>query len=437
MVRAKQSGGHQRSIIVRAEVIDIAKGGDGVARSLTADGPGTIFVPRTAVGDTIDVEIASVGNPARGVMRALVTASVDRQEPPCPHADACGGCDLMHLSLEAQQRTREAVVRRALEQAGFELPALERHPATEHEGYRTRVRLAAKASRGRITVGYRATRSHGIVEVQRCLVLDPGLDNARASLVDWLRGSEGTGEISLMQGTSGPCLSVQWKGELAPHAFAFAEAQVDGGHWSGMTVTIEGSRAPAVVGDATAATMGADGQVLVTPAGGFTQAHSKMNIALVMRATTLARCEGRPTLELFSGSGNFSVVLARQTDHLETVEEDEQAVRCARTNLAARGLTAKLRVHDANEVGARPAHRVALLDPPRAGAAGASRALARSKVRRVVMVSCDPATLARDASILRDDGGFALTAVELFDMFPHTSHVETVVLFERDRGGRS
>ncbi|HQF23362.1 MAG TPA: methyltransferase, partial [Polyangiaceae bacterium] len=140
-----------------------------------------------------------------------------------------------------------------------------------------------------------------------------------------------------------------------------------------------------------------------------------------------------PILELFAGSGNFSIALARQTPDLETVEQQDAAVAAARSNLETRGLRARLRVDDAEKTIVRSAVRTVVLDPPRTGAKRAVQTIAASRARDVVMVSCDPATLARDSAILVHQGRFELHRIDVFEMFPHTSHVETVACFRRKR----
>jgi 23S rRNA (uracil1939-C5)-methyltransferase len=160
-----------------------------------------------------------------------------------------------------------------------------------------------------------------------------------------------------------------------------------------------------------------------------------MNRKLGERIATGFPLEGQNVVELFAGSGNLTVVLARMADSVLAVEADARAVAAARENIEARGLRARVVQADAGTFALPPGVRAVLLDPPRAGAADASEGLVRSRARRVAYVSCEPATLARDARTLAA-GGFRLTAVETFEMFPHTSHVEILALFERDPGRR-
>jgi 23S rRNA (uracil1939-C5)-methyltransferase len=155
-----------------------------------------------------------------------------------------------------------------------------------------------------------------------------------------------------------------------------------------------------------------------------------MNVTLGERVLALSQPEGRDVLELFAGSGNFTVLLARHAASLVAVESDGRAVGAARVNLVARGLAARLVEGDADAFDIPARIRTVLLDPPRGGAPGTSTRLARSRVRRVAYVSCDVSTLARDVMTLAA-GGFHLSGIETFEMFPHTSHVEVLAILER------
>jgi 23S rRNA (uracil1939-C5)-methyltransferase len=200
-------------------------------------------------------------------------------------------------------------------------------------------------------------------------------------------------------------------------------------------VWLEGARAPARFGEPEAVTTGADGEALVVPSGAFAQAHPAMNAKLGERLLARAELGGQTALELFSGSGNFTVLLARHTGSLTAVESDVRAVATARANLASRGLGARVVEADADAFEVPAAVRTVVLDPPREGAAGAVARIARSKARRVVYVSCNVATLARDLATLVP-AAFHLSGVEMFEMFPHTSHVEVLAVLERGAAGR-
>jgi 23S rRNA (uracil1939-C5)-methyltransferase len=424
----------------RLEVTSIATGGEGLAHVVHGEERRAVFVPRGAPGDVLEAKVDFASRPARATAIRLIEPSALRASAPCPYVERCGGCDFMHLAVEAQRAAHrdivEAALRRAVASAPTEearqVPGVVTHAAARDLGYRTRARLAVMASGGRATVGYRRAASHRIEEVETCAVLDRRFYGVWQPIRDLFAGERGEGEVSLALGRGGtPVLEIQWAPDLTGAFFGRLESCVDRGITVGAEVWQEGAKSASRIGDPRAFTMGADGEPLEVPAGGFAQAHPEMNRKLGERIAAMFPFEGQDVAELFAGSGNLTVVLARRAKSLLAVEADPRAVEAARVNLEARGLTARVVQSDADAFEIPRPVRVVLLDPPRAGAHPACEKLARSRIRAVAYVSCDVSTLARDTATLAA-GGFALTAVEVFEMFPHTSHVETLVLFDRN-----
>jgi 23S rRNA (uracil1939-C5)-methyltransferase len=350
----------------------------------------------------------------------------------------------MHLTVEAQRAAHRDIVDAALRRAirsehggdAPSLPEIVTHPAPRDLGYRTRARLAIVAH-GRATVGYRRAGSHRIEEVSSCPVLDPLLYGCWTQVRDLFAGERGEGEVSIAIGAKGaPVLDIKWTDDLSGAFFGRLGVNVESGAWAGAEVWLEGARDPARIGDPRAVTTGADGAILVVPSGGFAQAHPAMNQKLGERIAAAFLVDGLDVVELFAGSGNLTVVLARTAQSVLAVEADSRAVAAARENIEARGLRARVVQADAGAFELPQGVRAVLLDPPRAGAAGASEKIVSSRVRHVAYVSCDSSTLARDARTLVA-GGFRLTCLETFEMFPHTSHVEILAVFERDPRQRS
>ncbi len=209
------------------------------------------------------------------------------------------------------------------------------------------------------------------------------------------------------------------------------DAATERGELAGARVALAGAAKPAMFGDPRPVQVGFDGETLVLPAGGFAQPSDQGAAALATRVSAMARADDKDVHELFAGAGTLTVALAR-TARVSSIEIDGAAVACARENLARRELAAKLSIGDAETAAVPKRAEVVVLDPPRTGAAGACRAIAIAKPKRVVYVSCDPPTLARDAKILAG-AGYALRDLETFELFPQTSHVETVAVFERGK----
>lgn len=408
----------------------LAAGGAGVAR--LADGA-VVFVGGAAPGELVEVEVDRSRRPARGRVLRVVEASPDRVAPACPHASACGGCDLMHLAIPAQEREHAAIVRDAVAHATglAELPPVRVHAPSTPIGYRTRARLFARGERGRVRVGYRGAGTHAVAAVDACLVLDAAIAPLVAALPALLDGATGEGDVSIARGDGArPVVDLTWRGELPAAFWSRLDERVGSGAWAGARVRLDGVAAPASFGDPRPVLAGLDGAPMRLAAGAFAQPSEAGAIALARRVAELAAPAGRHVLELFAGSGTLSIALAPGAASFTAVEIDADAAACARDNLAARGLAGKVTAADADAAPIPPKAEVVVLDPPRTGALGAAKALAVSRAKTIVYVACDPPTLARDLALLTAKT-FSLTDLETFELFPQTSHVETVARLVR------
>jgi 23S rRNA (uracil1939-C5)-methyltransferase len=347
----------------------------------------------------------------------------------------------MHLSLDAQARGHVDHLRAALPEAWRGL-AIASHAAPEGLAQRTRSRVHVHCGRsGHPVVGMHETGTHEPVEVDRCAVLDPGLEQARRGLARVFAGSRGRGDVQLALGAERrPVLDVRWTGELAREAFARLEDAVTAGSIAGARVKVGDMSRPARIGDPTPWMNGADGLPLCLAAGGFGQASNALNTLLVRHVADLVRpWEVKKAVELYAGAGNLSVLLAQDVAELACVESSREACDAARANLAARpsrgdiGRGARVVEADADTYEWGAATRLVVLDPPRTGARAVAERLKASRVQRVVYVSCDTQTLGRDLAIL--EGAYAPVSADAFEMFPQTSHVEVVIALERKRPG--
>jgi 23S rRNA (uracil1939-C5)-methyltransferase len=437
--------------VEKLRVESVAAGGAGVAR---LEGGAVVFIPGTAQGDLVEAEVQLDARPLRGKLLRVLERGPGRSDPPCAFVASCGGCDFMHLTAAAQEAAHAAIVKSAIQRATSleRLPCVRVHAAPAALGYRTRARLFARAQGGRARVGYRAAGTHDLAAIDACVVLHPSIAGLLGELPDVLQGARGEGDVLIARGAGDrPVVELHWKGELAASTWARVDERVTAGAWAGARVLLAGAAKPASFGDPRAWMEGADGQPLLIAPGGFAQPSDEGARMLAQRVAELAtlatlatlttqdaaraseggapaEAPGRPlhTVELFAGSGTLSVLLARHAASFTAVEVDEEAVACARQNFAARGLSGKHVVADANAYPIPPRAELVVLDPPRAGAPAAARAIAASSARVVVYVACDPATLARDLAALTAKG-FGITDIETFELFPQTSHVEAVV----------
>lgn len=412
---------------------ELAAGGAAVARRATGE---TLFVHGAAPGEIVEV-VVSDGKPARGRLLRVIEASPHRVTPACPHVSRCGGCDWMHIDGAEQRRAHAAIVHAALAHVvRDDVPSVVAHEPFTALHYRTRARLALRGDGTSVRVGYRAPASRELVPIERCLILAPALDSALTDLPAALAGARGDGEAAIALGAGDvPAVELTWRGTVPASTWAAVDALVREGRWAGARVWMDGAAAPASFGDPRPRLSAADGEPLLVAAGGFSQTSSSggSDVARAVERLVFDRASEAPhVVELFAGSGMLTVLLARRAASLVAVERDPDAAACMRANLEARSLTAKVVVADADAYAVPKRADVVVLDPPRAGAAGATATLAGVRPRAIVYVACDPATLARDVAVLAG-AGYRLEAVETFELFPQTSHVETVVRLARDR----
>jgi len=407
---------------VEVDILKLVPGGFGLARHESR----TFLVPDVCPGERVVIDLRS----SRPRVAEVLRASPDRVTPACPHLARCGGCDFMHVRAERQGALHAEVVRELLAHgADEEIPEARVQQLSRSTGYRTRARLAFRSTERSVVLGFRSERSHDIVAFERCLVLDPRLEPAVAIVRRVLAGAVSEGEVALALGHGGaPVLEVRSSRDLAPATFSALHGLVESKEIAGARIVLGETTKPLVFGDPRGVQMGADDLPLLVGAGGFAQASEEGAIELARRVAALVEPAEKRVVELFAGSGTLSVLLAKSARSFVGVEIDKEAHASAKANLDARGITAKLVCSDA-EAFSIPACDVVVLDPPRSGAKGAVEKLLTARPKRIVYVSCDPATLARDVARLRT-GGYVLTAIETIELFPQTSHVETVVVLE-------
>jgi 23S rRNA (uracil1939-C5)-methyltransferase len=424
---------------LEATIDELSPGGEGVAIAEIDGERRAIFVPGVARGERVRVEAELSRRPARGRLLQVLEASPSRVAPACRHVETCGGCDWMHLSDEAQREAHVAIVASVLPPPFAEVH-IEAHAAPRALAYRTRARVHVETRGKKVIMGMHGRRSRDPVEVAACVVLHPAIEQARLALAALLAGTRGRGEVQLSLGAPATprlaVLEVVWSGDLPGEVFARVEQAVKGGALAGARVFAGAVKTPARIGDPTPWVLGPDGAPLRLAPGGFAQAGEEGNALLAQRVATLARevaPSRSPAIELFSGAGNLTVMLARDFD-VTAIESDAEACEAARQNLSARGLVARVTTRDAGEhVRAQraPGTKLVVLDPPRTGARDVARALADKPLPAVVYVSCDPPTLGRDLETLAR--AYDIHALETFEMFPQTSHVETVVALVKKR----
>ncbi len=410
----------------------IAAGGDGVGH--LKDGR-VVFVPRTAVGDEVAVSIQVAKKRwARGWAASVRSPGPARVTPPCPLFSECGGCTLQHIAYPAQLAAKRTMVEDALQRIGGVFVVVpEVRPASLELRYRARARFHLRRLPGpRVVAGFhRWDRPGRIVDVEACPVLAGPLDRAwKALRAHWGSGARhlpsGQGlELTLREVDDGVVLAIA--GGEGP---GNAEALLRGvptllAVWS----QPRGNPPRLLAGDRTVETSFAGGRYRLG-AGAFLQVHRSVGAALV---EAVVEAVGPPTgsaraVDAYGGVGVYGSALRRLGWAVTVIDSNPIACREARR--------AGLEVVEAPvEVGvarALPAE-VVVLNPPRAGIEeGVAALLVNRGPPRMVYVSCDPATLARDLARLTR---YRIAGLDAFDMFPQTAHVESLVTLERTDGG--
>jgi 23S rRNA (uracil1939-C5)-methyltransferase len=418
--------------------------GRGVARR---DGK-AIFIEGALPGETVTCTVTH-RKPSYEVatLVSVVAGSASRVTARCPNFGVCGGCSLQHLDARAQVAIKQRVLEDSLWHIGrlrpeTMLPAIH-GPAW---GYRHRARLTVRfvPKKGGALVGFHEKRSSYVAVMDSCEVLPARVSRLIGPLrrlVDGLSIRSRLPQVEIALGEGANVLVFRILEPLLPPD---VEALRRFGDEHGVWIYLQ----PA--GPETAAPMAADGAQLFytlpefdlrigfAPTD-FTQVNHAVNAVLVRRAVALLDPQpGERVADLFCGVGNFALAIARRGAVVTGIEGSAELVRRAAENAALNGLSAAATFREMDlyrpgraDLSALGRFDRVLVDPPRDGAIEVVRALPDNGPRRLVYVSCNPGTLARDAAMLVQAKGYALSAAGVVNMFPHTSHVESIAVFDR------
>ena len=365
----------------------------------------------------------------------VLQASAQRVQPRCAHFGTCGGCVLQHLAPEAQVAAKQQTLLDNLERIGSLRPMQVGAPLLGPVwGYRRRARLSAyRDPGGKVLVGFTERHRHRVTGLQQCHVLDPKVGGLIDELSAVLSGLSIPDKIPQLEVAVGDDATVLVMKTLAPPTDADMQKLAAFGQQHGLRVLLQGDGTPPELHYRLAES---DIEIAFQPAD-FIQVNGEMNRRLVQLA--VEALDPRPdedVLDLFAGLGNFTLPLARRARSVLGVEGEAELVARARRNASNNGITNAAfelaNLFDEKQHGswAKRQYSRILLDPPRAGAREIIAQFPKLKARRIVYVSCHPATLARDARLLADQG-WQLTRAGVLDMFPHTAHVESMAVFDR------
>jgi 23S rRNA (uracil1939-C5)-methyltransferase len=435
------------------EVAALDQEGRGVAR---VDGK-AIFVEGALPGERV-LAATLKRKPNFEIARAdaIVRPSAARVDPRCPHFNVCGGCSLQHLDLPAQVAAKQRTLEDALWHIGRVraqtiLPAIH-GPAW---GYRQRARLSVRhvPKKGGVLVGFHERRSSYVADMTSCDVLPPKISALLPALRELVAGlsiRDRLPQIELAVGDDGgdepgKAVYVLVLRILEPLSSADETRLREFADRHGVQFYLQpGGPDTAVPFHPPQARLAYAlpefGLVFPFAPTEFTQVNSAINRVLVRRA--IALLDPRPDeriADFFCGLGNFTLPIAKRGARVVGIEGSAALVRRAQQNAECNGLAARATFVVANllEVTPQSIEQLApldkvLIDPPREGAVVLVKAMPGDGApRRIVYVSCNPGTLARDAAVLVHDHGYALAGAGVVNMFPHTAHVESIAVFER------
>ncbi len=458
VVPNKRRGGASGRDVTEARVETFSHDGRGVARI----GGKATFIEGALPGETVRFRYLSRHkNYDSGRLVEVVTPSPDRVTPPCPHFGTCGGCSLQYMTPEAQLAAKQQVLVEQLERLGKVKPDTWLAPLSGPAwGYRRRARLGVRRvpSKGGVLVGFREKRKSFIANIGSCAVLMPQVSALLPALRQLITGLSCPDRIPQVEVAVGDTATALVFRHLVPLT-ENDRTQLRGfGEQHGLQIHLQphGPESLEAVWPEKCAMNGAVTEPrMQNPAPlyyrlpefhvairfrptDFIQVNAELNIVMVHQALKLLELKPEDrVLDLFSGLGNFTLPLARRAAQVLGIEADAELIEGARANAARNGLNnVEFRAGNLyDEAGPAPwagyTFNKILLDPPRSGAIEAIKRLAEPLPERIVYVSCYPATLARDAEYLVRVLGYRLVAAGAMDMFPHTSHVESMALFVR------
>jgi len=428
---------------VRVTIESLSHDGRGVAH---VDGK-AVFVDGALPGEELSfLYTARSRKHDEGKLCELFAASPDRVEPKCASFAICGGCSLQHQDPAKQILSKQQILLDNLERIGKVAPQRVLEPLTGPVwGYRNKARLGVKYvnKKHRVLVGFREKRKSYVADIKRCEVLHPDVGERLEELAELIGGMEARARIAQIEVAAGEDCTVLVFRNLDPLNDQDTQALVEYAQQTGLHIYLQ----PA----------GPDSIELLWPETSslsyrlpdfaleirflpmdFTQINPAINQPMIQQALGLLELQHDDTvLDLFCGLGNFTLPMARSAQHVTGVEGEAGLIKRARDNAQHNGIgnveyhVADLSEDPREQPWMKQHYDRILIDPPRSGAQELVPHLGKLGAERIVYVSCHPGSLARDAGVLVNELGYKLVTAGVMDMFPHTTHVESMALFVR------
>ena len=426
-----------------ATVETMAHDGRGVAR---VNGK-TVFIDDALPGELVTaIRVKKRRDFDEARLESVLRASQDRVEPGCLHFGVCGGCTLQHLSINSQLVHKKTVLAENFRRIGKVEPENWLGSLDANQwGYRRRARLGVKYvnKKQRVLVGFRERRKPYIADIASCKVLHPKVGDRLPLLADLIESLSIRKRIPQIEVAVADNVTALVFRVLDPPSNDDLKRMTEFSARHNLRFYLQSGGPESITQlEGTVEALSyrvnpANIQLEFGPSD-FIQVNAEINNSIIERVRRYLEltCDDR-LLDLFCGLGNFSLSLADMAGEVVGIEGDASLIDRARKNAKLNSLkNASFHVADLFEgfndfSWAQQAYSAIVLDPPRAGAELVCQNIERFKASRIIYVSCHPATLARDAGILVKEKGYTLTSAGVMDMFPHTSHVESMAIFNR------
>ena len=449
----------EKNQLFEAKIIDLTAEGQGVCK---VDGM-AVFVPDTAVGDVIRGKIVKVlRNYAFGIINEIITPSADRIIPSCPHAKKCGGCLFQHITYEAECNVKNNIIKNAFLRIGGLSPEFDDFMACDSTfRYRNKAQYPVAEVDGNIVCGFFAPRSHRIIHTDDCILQPEIFSDINKTILDYLKEKKisayseasNTGivrHIYLRIGThSGEimvCLVVRKDISYQLNSLGRILSEKYPAI-SSFIININPDKTNVILGKKCITIMGKDSisdimcgnEIEISPLS-FYQVNTIQAERLYAKALEFATPEsGDIIADLYCGAGTIGLSMAQKCSKIVGVEIVAQAIENASRNAVKNNISnVEFYCGDAGKVfadlrknGCQP--NIIIIDPPRKGCSESTlEVISKADPRKIIMISCNPATAARDAKWLSLNG-FSVDKVCGVDLFPRTGHVECVVLMSRNK----
>ena len=427
-----------------AHVTDLTHEGKGVAH---IDGK-TVFINQALPGEEVEfIYFKKNRQYDQGRLHQVLKASEQRIEPGCEHFYLCGGCSLQHVSSEFQIELKQKILIDNLKRIGHVEAESIRTPLMGPQwGYRRKARLGVKyvEKKGKVLIGFREKGSRLLADLQQCEVLHPSVGKRLPELSALIRSLScfrAIPQIEVAVGDNSTALVFRHLEPLndddSEKLKIFAE-----NHHVDIYLQVAGPDSITPLSPVSPELFynldEYDIRFDFLPAD-FVQINADINNKIIPLVIEALQChKGMHVLELFCGLGNFTLPIAKQVATVNAIEGEASLIARARQNAEKNNIN-NVSYHVANLMGDvavlpwwnKQTYDCVFMDPPRSGAEEVLPLIAKKEISRIVYVSCNPATLARDAGILVNEHGFKLLNAGVMDMFPHTAHVESIAVFEK------